>query len=729
MRHEKMKRLFGLISKLNVFRYLRITVKLGLVVVVLLAGLAAIAGSTLYQQLVIAQVTAQRDQLEQFTAVNEETRVKVLESHLALDNFFLKQDTQYLKQFNTTINDANNATATLEKLAQNDRQEQVIYQLRDAISAYQRAAHAAATSYQTLGLNEDDGLRGEMRVAIHAVEDSTVKAYPDHPNFDLQYQYLRRHERGFLLREEDKYIERMAQQVADFKDIIERSNIPNPAKEDAKAKLAAYHAAFNALAEAIKQHTRQVDKVAKQQALVEPLVESLNKVTGQTAATIRKQGKVQIRQIQGISTGVLIVIVVCVLLSASLILLALSIIRSLSRLRSTVQQVTEGNLNARAQMVTGDELGQLGNAFDQMLDAYVTMLARAEKENEQLNDSVVQLMEVTTRLSERDLTTRAPITEDVTGNIGDALNQMAEEISNVMSDINGLATQLVKAASVVRQQGEKVADVAATERQVVDQALAKLEQSANTMGEMAELAQNSDQIADNAGQSTRHALLAVRNTVQSINDIRNSVGETEKGIKRLGERSQEIGSIVEIIRDIAERTHTLAINAGMQAVAAGEAGKGFSMVADEVQRLAETARESTDQIASLVKSIQAEASETMATMNQTIDQVVRGSELAEKAGKRMRLTRRNTEALVAAVAQITERSKAQATITDELRGQAANLQQSTAATEQELRKQIGQTKTMFQYLKKLVQSVQVFKLRKGSEATQAELSGLQKEAA
>jgi len=202
----------------------------------------------------------------------------------------------------------------------------------------------------------------------------------------------------------------------------------------------------------------------------------------------------------------------------------------------------------------------------------------------------------------------------------------------------------------------------------------------------------------------------VRNTVHSMNDIRNSVSETEKGIKRLGERSQEISSIVEIIKDIAGRTHTLALNAGMQAVAAGEAGRGFSVVADEVQRLAETARESTDQIAALVQSIQAEAAETMATMNKTIDQVVQGSGLAETAGKRMRRTQQTTDKLVTAVAQIAERSKGQLAITDALRGQAIELQESTMATEQELQEQHAQTDNMFTYLRELVQSVRVFKL-------------------
>ncbi|ETX00869.1 MAG: hypothetical protein ETSY1_09615, partial [Candidatus Entotheonella factor] len=142
----------------------------------------------------------------------------------------------------------------------------------------------------------------------------------------------------------------------------------------------------------------------------------------------------------------------------------------------------------------------------------------------------------------------------------------------------------------------------------------------------------------------------------------------------------------------------------------GEAGRGFSVVADEVQRLAETARESTDQIANLVQSIQSEASETMARMNKTIEQVVEGSTLAENAGKRMRLTRRSTDELVSAVSQISDRSKSQLAINEDLRSQAVKLQESTTATEQELKEQGAQTENMFLHVQGLVESVRVFKL-------------------
>jgi methyl-accepting chemotaxis protein len=199
-----------------------------------------------------------------------------------------------------------------------------------------------------------------------------------------------------------------------------------------------------------------------------------------------------------------------------------------------------------------------------------------------------------------------------------------------------------------------------------------------------------------------------------MNDIRETIAETEKRIKRLGERSQEINGVVEIINNIAERTHVLALNASMQAAAAGDAGRGFAVVADEVQRLAESSRQSTSEIAGLVGNIQAETAETMATMNKTIAQVVEGTELAQAAGGQMESTQKTTAELAHAVEQIAKRSLMQARISNSLRDQAAQVQASTQETSAELKEQSGLTVKLVEYSGRLVDSVAVFKLPEAS---------------
>jgi twitching motility protein PilJ len=115
--------------------------------------------------------------------------------------------------------------------------------------------------------------------------------------------------------------------------------------------------------------------------------------------------------------------------------------------------------------------------------------------------------------------------------------------------------------------------------------------------------------------------------------IRENVQETSKKIKRLGERSNEIGEIVRIIEDIADQTNLLALNAAIQSAMAGEHGRGFAVVADEIRLLAERSTESTRRIATLVKSIQGDTFEAVVAMEDSTQEVVKGSQLADEAGR------------------------------------------------------------------------------------------------
>ena len=206
------------------------------------------------------------------------------------------------------------------------------------------------------------------------------------------------------------------------------------------------------------------------------------------------------------------------------------------------------------------------------------------------------------------------------------------------------------------------------------------------------------------------ALSSVNNTVSGINSTRDVIRETEKRIKRLGERSQEISGAVNLINVIAERTHILALNASMHAASAGEAGRGFAVVADEVQRLAENSRQATQQIAALVNNIQVETSDTVNTMNDAITQIVEGSRLAEQAGQQMQLTQQTTSDLVASVKQIATSSSEQAKAGQELLERAETLKRSSEQASDRLHEQSGHTNSLVEYAKQLLATVRVFKL-------------------
>ncbi len=387
-----------------------------------------------------------------------------------------------------------------------------------------------------------------------------------------------------------------------------------------------------------------------------------------------------------------------------------AIVTPINQITETVHEIGAGNYSARTGLTGSDELSELGQAFDKMLSDRVATLAEAERENEQLNDSIINLLQAVSQLSQRDLTVKVPVTEDVTGPVADALNLLTDETAKVLQGVTNISEQVATASDKVKSQSDAVIAVADSERREVEQTAADLTAAADTMRQIAQLAQTCNATAETAIKTTQTALQTVTSTVNGINSTRDTIRETEKRIKRLGERSQEISGVVNLINTIAERTHILALNASMHAASAGEAGRGFAVVADEVQRLAENAREATSQIATLVSNIQIETADTVNAMNAAISQVVDGSRLAEQAGDQMKRTQETTAELGAAVQQIASRSQEQARVSGELLDRAHQIQESTRQTSQQLQEQTVQTTNLVEYAKNLLNSVRVFRL-------------------
>jgi methyl-accepting chemotaxis protein len=396
------------------------------------------------------------------------------------------------------------------------------------------------------------------------------------------------------------------------------------------------------------------------------------------------------------------------------LLIAFSLLRSVTRpitkMQDTVTAIAEGDMNARSQLGGDDEFGQLSRAFDNLLDDRVSRLAEAERENEDLNNSVVQLLQAVAQLSNKDLTAKAPVTANVIGTVSDSINLLSYETGRVLSEVTSIAAQVKLSTERVKRQAESVNASAVAGRSDVERAGENLANASKVMTQVAELAAASNRAAEQATTSTTTALGSVNETVRGMEGIRESIAEAEKRIKRLGERSQEITGIVNLINTIAERTHVLALNASMQAAAAGDAGRGFAVVAEEVQRLAESSRQATQQIAQLVNNIQIETSDTINTVNKTISQVVAGSDLAAKSGAQMRETQQSTASLVELVKRITSSAQVQMKITTELRNRVHQIGASTEKTAAEILLQSEATADLSKSADRLVESVRVFKL-------------------
>ena len=235
-------------------------------------------------------------------------------------------------------------------------------------------------------------------------------------------------------------------------------------------------------------------------------------------------------------------------------------------------------------------------------------------------------------LADGDLTVQASVTEDVTGAIADSINFTIEELRTLVRGINSATDQVTKATQETQAISNRLFEASQRQNREIQLASASVLTMAESINEVAENAAQSAKVAQAQLVAAEKGGSAVQDQISGMNDIRSQIQETSKRIKRLGESSLEIGEIVELISDITEQTNVLALNAAIQAASAGEAGRGFSVVAEEVQRLAERSGEATKQIEAIVKTIQADTQDAVAAMEKSTVGVVEGREAVRRRG-------------------------------------------------------------------------------------------------
>ncbi|HRO63088.1 methyl-accepting chemotaxis protein [Thermomonas sp.] len=252
--------------------------------------------------------------------------------------------------------------------------------------------------------------------------------------------------------------------------------------------------------------------------------------------------------------------------------------------------------------------------------------------NDRNQEAIMRLLDEMGSLAEGDLTVKATVTEDMTGAIADSINFAVEQLRTLVTTINDTSVQVASNAQETQATAMHLADAAEHQAQEINSATDRINEIAASINQVSRNSADSAEVARRSVQIATNGAGVVRQTIAGMDSIRDQIQETSKRIKRLGESSQEIGSIVELINDISEQTNILALNAAIQAASAGEAGRGFAVVADEVQRLAERSSNATKRIESLVQTIQADTNEAVSSMEQTTSEVVAGARLAEDAG-------------------------------------------------------------------------------------------------
>lgn len=339
-----------------------------------------------------------------------------------------------------------------------------------------------------------------------------------------------------------------------------------------------------------------------------------------------------------------------------------------------------------------------------------TQQAAVKRQNDLNQAAILRLMNEMQNFAEGDLTVKATVGEDITGAVADSVNFAIEELRTLVSRITTAADQVTTASDSAQQTTVQMLAANDTQSQEIKSTSAQVLGMAKTINDVSSSATQSAEVARASLAAAEKGQQAVQNAISGMNGIRDQIQETAKRIKRLGESSQEIGEIVELISDITEQTNVLAMNAAIQAASAGEAGRGFTVVAEEVQRLAERSGEATKQIGAIVKTIQTDTQDAVSAMEKSTQGVVEGARLSDTAGQALAEIGEVSRKLAQLIESISQTTQTQAKAAGDVAASMGNIlgiaEQATEGTKRTALS-VGQLATLARDLKS---SVANFKL-------------------
>jgi len=296
-----------------------------------------------------------------------------------------------------------------------------------------------------------------------------------------------------------------------------------------------------------------------------------------------------------------------------------------------IEEIKKGNYSARINISSRDEFYDIAQAFNETMDK-VTTLIQTEDERQKMQENIMSFLEILSAASDGDMTKRAEVTPDVFGSLADAFNLMAEGLAELIEEVQKSAKDANEKSAALVRITDKLSSGAGQQESEIRNASVFVQDSAKSALMIAEKTTVARQISENATNATEKGGKIVNDSMNGIHVIRNTVQAINKRMKSLAEKLMEIGTISQLISEIANRTNLLALNASIEAARAGEQGKGFVVIAEEIRNLSERSSKSTKQISEIISAIQGEAAGVTKHLEEETNLVEMETKLAADTG-------------------------------------------------------------------------------------------------
>ncbi len=532
--------------------------------------------------------------------------------------FLLTPDLGHVARVDGYIEKAETSLQNIERISANEGRRQAAAQALQKIDAYRSLFREVVDLRTQRGLTHKEGLEGNLRKSVHAIEEKIEKQ--GLAELTVLLLMSRRHEKDFLLRGDEKYLAKIAQRIEEFSEQMEEFGIPSDEQTEIRGLWQNYYSGMASIVEIGK----KIDAEKQQfNQIYDELVLStvaISEAASQNIAEAEEELAHKLAQAQSLLAGVLVVAVLIGLFVA--VFTSRSITRPLAAIVHRISEIQESNdLTQRINAGSKDEIGDLANRFDTFV----------------------------------------------------------ETLHDVIVDVNAAAREVASAAAEITTSSRETTHGMEQQNQQVFQISSAIEQMSSSVIEVARKSGEAANNASESGKVAQEGSEVVNQTIEGMQVIRDTVSAGAASVMELGKRGEQIGQIIDVINDIADQTNLLALNAAIEAARAGEHGRGFAVVADEVRKLADRTTKATDEIGQSIQAIQKETGEAVQRMNAGTEHVTVGVKRTTEAGQSLQKIVANAQDVAGMIQSIAAAAEQQSAASEEV---SRNVQAVSEVTRQ-----------------------------------------------